>query len=383
MKLLIMDTIKPLNRDGSAIHRWELARNLSKLGCEVHVISYTEIKTRGVHIHPLTKKSKIKYITHVIKLVKKHRFDIIYARNTMIGVVGFLINNVWKSKLVFEVNGISLDELRLIENQSSTENKRFKYVKIKLLGYLEIFITKRADAVIVVTQGIKDYLINNGVDKNKVWVIENGANIELFIPIKNSNVVDELRNRLRINDDENVVVFIGNLAPWQGVEYLIHAAPLIIEKMQKTKFLIVGEGMIKQNLMALCRALNVESNFIFTGMVRYEDVPKYINISDVGIVPFIKDRVCSPIKLFEYLSSGKPVVSSNIENIREILNKSKAGILVTPEDPTELSYAIIKLLKDKQLREQMGNSGREFVVNNYSWEITAKKTKEVFESILD
>ena len=387
IKILIMDPVKPLDRDGSMVHRWELARNLANQGCEVHIITYTDIIPERVQIHPLPKKSKIRYIMQLPKLVMKHQFDIIYTRNILRGVIGILIKKVWKLELVLEVNGISLDEWRLVEEQSITEKKGHRNAQIKFLGYLEIFVIRKADAVIVVTQGIEDYLINHGVDKNKVWVIENGANTELFKPIRDNNILKGLKNRLHITDDENVVVFVGNLAPWQGVEYLLRAVPLIVEENPKTKFLIVGDGIMKEKLESLTKELNIRCDVIFTGTVPYESVPEYMNLSDVCVAPFIRTRNesmgLSPLKIYEYLACGTPVVASDIKGVGDLLESSNSGIPVIPDAPDELAEAIIKLLKDKQLREEMGKNGREMVINNYSWENTAKKTIEVFESILD
>jgi glycosyltransferase involved in cell wall biosynthesis len=387
MKILMMDPVKPLDRDGSMVHRWELARNLANQGCEVHIITYTDIIPERVQIHPLPKKSKIRYIMQLPKLVMKHQFDIIYTRNILRGVIGILIKKVWKSELVLEVNGISLDEWRLVEEQSITEKKGHRNAQIKFLGYLEIFVIRKADAVIIVTQGIEDYLINHGVDKNKVWVIENGANTELFKPIRDNNILKGLKNRLHITDDENVVVFVGNLAPWQGVEYLLRAVPLIVEENPKTKFLIVGDGIMKEKLESLTKELNIRCDVIFTGTVPYESVPEYMNLSDVCVAPFIRTRNesmgLSPLKIYEYLACGTPVVASDIKGVGDLLESSNSGIPVIPDNPNELAKAIIKLLNDKQLREQMGKNGREMVVSNYSWENTAKKTIEVFESILD
>ena len=386
MKILIMDIVKPLGRDGSTIHRWEVARNLAKFGCGVHAFSYTDMGSEeGLHIYQLPKKSKIKYIIQLLKLVMKNHFDIVYTRNIMKGIIGLLIKKLWKSKLVVEVNSISPDERRLVENYLSTTRKSLKDIKIKFFGYLEIFISKKADAVIAVTQGIKSYLVNHGVNENKVWVIENGANTELFKPIKNSNVTNELKNRLHINNDESVVLFVGVLEPWQGVEYLIYAAPLIIKEIPKTKFLIVGEGAMKEKLKFLSKELNIGQNVIFTGTVPYENVPEYINISDACVAPFTRIRNesmgLSPLKIYEYLACAKPVVASDIKGVGDLLANSNSGIAVIPEDPAELANAIIKLLKDKQLREQMGDNGRKLVVKNYSWEITARKTAGVFKKL--
>ncbi|MGP8321301.1 MAG: glycosyltransferase family 4 protein [Methanosarcinaceae archaeon] len=383
MKILIMDPMKLLDTDGSMIHRWELARNLANLGCEVHAVSYTDITPERVHIHPLPKKSKIGYIIQLLKLVMKHRFDIIYTRNVPRGVIGILIKKVWKSKLIFEVNGISLDERRLVEEQAITEGKGHRSVQIMFLGYLENFIIGKADAVIAVTQGIKDHLIDRGVDENKVWVIENGANTELFKPISDNNILKELKNRLCIDNDENTVTFVGNLAPWQGVEYLLRATPSIVEENPKTKFLIVGDGVMNDKLEDLSNKLNMGQNVIFTGTIPYEEVPQYINISDVCLVVKKKLRSgYSPLKLYEYMACEKPVIATNTEGF-EVLEQSNAGILVNPEDPQELTNAVIKLLQNKRLREQMGMNGRKLVVAKYSWKHSAKKTIAVFEKVIN
>lgn len=299
----------------------------------------------------------------------------------MKGIIGLVIKKVWKSKLILEVNGISQDERRLIEKKI-TKKKKLSSIKIKFFEYFGIFVFKKADAIIAVTQGIKNYLIDHGVDKTKVWVIGNGANTELFKPIKDSKALKELKNRLHINNDEKIVLFVGYLAPWQGVEYFIYAAPLIIKEIQKTKFLIVGDGILKGKLESLTNELNMGYNIIFTGGVPYEKVPQYVNISDVCIVPKRKMRTgYSPLKLYEYMACGKPVIATNIAGF-EILEQYNAGILVNPENSEELSNAIVKLLKNKQLREQMGANGRKLVVREYSWESTAKKTVDVFRNLL-
>jgi len=387
MKILLMDPIGPLDRNGSMVHRWELARNLANLCCEVYTICYTDIIPEHVHIHPLSKKSKIGYMIQLLKLVIKYRFDIIYTRNILRGAIGILIRIVCKSKLVFEVNGISLDELRLKEEQLTTDGKISESIQIKFLVYLGNIVSRKADVVIAVTQGIKDYLIDHRVNENRIWIIENGANTELFKPIKDDNTIKGIKNRLHINDSESVVIFVGNLAPWQGVEYLLHAVPLIVEEKPKTKFLIVGDGIMKDKLESLTKELNIRRSVIFTGTVPYESVPQYMNLSDICVAPFIRTRNesigLSPLKIYEYLACGKPVVASDIRGVGTILESSNSGIPVIPDAHGELSGAIIKLLNDKQLREQMGENGRKMVVNNYSWETTAKKTIEVFESILD
>ncbi len=89
----------------------------------------------------------------------------------------------------------------------------------------------------------------------------------------------------------------------------------------------------------------------------------------------------SPLKIYEYLSCEKPVVSSRISNL-EFIEQQQAGILVEPENPEELAKAVIKLLKDKELRESMGKNGREYVVKNHSWEAIGRKVADVCENLI-
>ena len=389
MKIFLMDTITSGEEDGAQVHKLELIKNLSLSGYEIHSISSRDIK--NAHAHSLKiKKGKgfwglpiLYHLWHamvLLKLIKTYRFDILYTRNISTGIFGYIVRKKG-TKLVFEMNGVSPIEHRQEQLKGHFIKNRVENIKTAWSKYIEFFFARKADAIIVVTDEIKNYLVNHEIEDDKIWVIENGANTKLFRPGRNNAALNELKIKHSIINEENVVLFVGLLMPWQGVDYLIRAAPLVIKEIPKTKFLIVGGGKIEK-LMSLCKALNVEKKFIFTGVVRYEDVAKYINISNICIAPFIKDRVCSPIKVFEYLSCGKPVVSSDIGGVRKILKESKAAILVTPENPVELAKAIIRLLKDEHLMEEMGKNGRDMVVNNYSWENTARKTVAVFEEIM-
>ncbi len=147
-------------------------------------------------------------------------------------------------------------------------------------------------------------------------------------------------------------------------------------------FRVTSEGQMKEELVELVDKTGVSDKFIFTGTVPYEEVPKYINASDVCVVPKrpLKSGY-SPLKLYEYMACGEPIVASRISGF-EILEQQNAGILVEPENPEELAKAIIKLLKDEKLREEMGKNGREYVVKHHSWESVARKVAEVCESAI-
>ena len=393
MKILMLDTIKPLGQS-STVHIWEFIKSLSKLGQEVHVMTISDKIFGGVVFHSLIKKKqnisgtfvfRLHYLMQIGKVVNELKFDILYTRNSLRGIIGVLIRLLKGPKLVLELNGLVSEDWKL-EKERNGDINMFRNVRVKLSDWVEIFVAKKADAVIVVAQGIKDILIKRGVDENKIFVIPNGANIDLFRPIKDP-AINELRHRYSINEEDHVITFVGNFEWYHGIEYLIRSAPLILNTFPNTKFLIVGDGPIRKELENLVKNMNLFDKIIFTGRAPYEMVPLYINMADVCVAPFTRARNerigLSPLKIYEYLACGKPVIASDIKGVGDLLRHSNAGIAVTPEDPVELANAIIKLLKDEELRRQMGENGRKVVVNNYSWDHTAKKTIEVFEKILD
>ena len=186
-----------------------------------------------------------------------------------------------------------------------------------------------------------------------------------------------------LTDKYKYVCFVGNLAPWQGTEYLIQAAPHILKECSDVRFLVVGDGKMRGEMENKALQLDVFDQFIFTGMVPYEQVTYYINASTICVAPFIIARNekigLSPLKMYEYLACGKPVVASDIPGVRHLLNMSDSGVLVEPENSEELAIAILRLLHNEELRKGMGMRGRKYIVENHSWGAAARKVADVCE----
>jgi glycosyltransferase involved in cell wall biosynthesis len=162
---------------------------------------------------------------------------------------------------------------------------------------------------------------------------------------------------------------------------------MILKRFSNVKFLIIGEGFIEDSLKQLSTQLAVRDKFNFMGHISYKNVPLYINASDICVSPFIKNRNekigLSPLKLCEYLACAKPVVSSNISGIRELLADSNGGLLVEPENPKKLANSILKLVENDLLRESMGLSGRSYVLEHRSWLAGARKVALVCSLLLE
>lgn len=338
-----------------------------------------------VHQVPFTQHKKVPGFSMLLYeiyimiylLISREKIGIIYNRERPLGFAPYIIHKFKKVPIITEVNGILLDEIPMVIRTPSFLNP----VIMGLISYIENKIFSVSDKIVSVTPKIKNELkkMYQILDK-KIVVIENGANTDLFKPMDKKKT----REKLKLVETGNYITFVGNLAPWQGIESLVQASPLILEEIPDTKFLIVGDGLMKDDLLNMVEDLNLQEAFIFTGMVSYEKVPLYINASDICVAPFIRERNddvgLSPLKIYEYVACEKAVVSSRILNL-EFIEENWAGILVEPDNPGKLAKAIIRLLKNEKLRKEMGKNGRRHVIQHHSWKIVAKRIDNILRDL--
>jgi len=402
LKILFLDIVWPLYlADGSLIHRYELVSNLARLDNEMHI--FTTDKTflsdiSNIHCHYVPPGSffslTFNYFKSYLGLLSSETFDVLYTRNPNFGFLSGVCCKSRFKEMVYELNGIPEDESSLFRTKNEEGDKSqqgnkggFSFSKVSISAHsrIKLFILKKAlefsDRIIAVTPGIKSNLEKVfGMPGEKIIVVSNGANTSLFKPLDQG----DCRKELSLDPGICYICFVGNLAPWQGIEYLVKAAPSILSRFPKCRFLIVGDGVMKNELLNLSRDLGVEDMFIFTGVVPYDRVPIYINASDVCAAPFIFARNAkiglSPLKLYEYMACGKPVVASNISGVSDALEASMGGIPVLPENPDALSEAVLKLLENPELRSKLGLKGLSYVTENYSWYSVAKQVDRICKS---
>jgi glycosyltransferase involved in cell wall biosynthesis len=212
----------------------------------------------------------------------KNRPDVLYLRQNSFPIFPITMCKILKIPSVVEVNGLVLDELK-VNNSKSFAYRVFSHLALRSekLNY------RYCDRIVSVTDKLKEELVNlYVVPEGKIIVINNGANTDLFKPMNQERVKAELH----LEESKKYVCFVGNLAAWQGVEFLIYASPFILEKCPDVRFLIVGDGAMKNKLLEVTSELGLSDKLIFTGRVPYESVPRYINASDVCVAPFIKGR---------------------------------------------------------------------------------------------
>jgi glycosyltransferase involved in cell wall biosynthesis len=300
--------------------------------------------------------------------------DVIYERISGWSILPALVAKIFNTPYITEVNGLLVEELKI---------DHYPSIYIKMCAFNEKRNYNYSHKIVCVTPGIKKGLIDlYNIPSEKIVIINNGANTDLFYPIDS----EAARAKLDLEISKKYICFVGNLARWQGVEYLIEAAPPILRRCPNLSFLIIGDGLMKDKLIKLTHKFGVFDNFIFTGSVPYDRVPLYINASNVCVAPFIMERNAkiglSPLKLYEYMACGKPVVASDISGVSEVLELSRGGISVLPENSEALADAIAVLLENDVLSRELGMNGLQYVMKNHSWSNVAKKLINVCEDAI-
>jgi glycosyltransferase involved in cell wall biosynthesis len=372
--------------NGSNVHAIEVFNNLQNLGVDAFLFSKSSkagnLKKRENIIEiPSTHFDfpfanylniiiyQISLLTHLIYYSIKLRPDLFYTRLAGNSIAPAIVSSLLRISQVGEINGITIDEMEI---------QGASIFKMKLAQFLENINFATCKKLVAVTGGVKQRLMDlYAIPEFQIVVINNGANTKLFSPMDRNKAKSELK----LDNSLQYVCFVGNLIYWQGVEYLIKASPLILKKYPNTRFLVVGDGVMKEELMQLANDLGSLDKVLFVGRVPYEKVPVYINASDICVAPFIRERNSkiglSALKTYEYLACGKPLIASRIPGVKELIESSGGGISVRPEDPEELSTAVIKLLPDENTRNQMGKKGRKYIIENHSWESVARKVRDI------
>ncbi len=247
---------------------------------------------------------------------------------------------------VVEINGLISDLAR----------NRPRYAKlIPWLLRREKADLKSADRIVCVTGKLADVISSiHNIHPDKIRVISNGVDTTMFNP----RVHADEQVKSSMPGFYQVVGFSGNMARWQGLSVLAHAFAQIRQTHPSTRLVAAGSG-------AMFNMLRREPGVLAMGPVPYERMPSIVRTFDVGVSLFEAEDHC-PLKIFEYMACGIPVVVSRYRETA-FIHKEGAGILVSPGNIKETSLAIRRLLDNRDLRMQMGARGAELARKKYSW----------------
>jgi len=246
----------------------------------------------------------------------------------------------------------------------------------RLVRYLEEKYIKAGKEAFTISKQLKDYFVNRGFSTEKITVIPNGADPDKFSPAIDST---EVKDRYNLNGNL-VVGFVGSFIYWHGIENLVPVIERSLEQDKNVKFLMVGNGgPLEPFLKEFIESNHLEERVILTGFVAHEDVPTHISAMDIVLAPYpdLDFFYYSPLKVFEYMSCGKPVISTNVGQVAEIIDHGRTGYLTPPDDIAAINENITKLIRDDKKRETMGKEAREEILKFHTWDKRGEQLNKI------
>ncbi len=374
---------QPRGTPFSVYHR---AETLGKLGYEVDILTYPlgkDVKLENVNIYRIPKIPFIKHVKVGPSLTKlpldfllfieafvkllSGKYDCIHSHEEAVFIAS-LLKIIFGKPSVYDMHSSLPQQL---ENFDFIRNKTI----IRIAKVLERWALKISDITIVICPALRD-TVRNIAPTKQVILIENVAGSDdCEVP---PSVLKKIREELGI-DSQPVILYAGTFEPYQGLDILIGGIPLVVRDYPQVRYVLAGGDPHQvEEMKRLAESLKVGDNVLFLGKRPPDDIPPLLAMADILVSPR-KKGTNTPLKIYSYLRSGKPIVATDLSTHTQVLTKETA-ILTEPE-ANSFAQGIIDLLKDEELRKTIGRRGRELAETEYSYEMFVKKTELVYEYI--
>ena len=370
--------IPVFGQKGCSIHVQEIIRSLlnkkaqvslftTRLGGEIP-LEFEPVKVYQLPSIPKVEsviREKVAYSINPdleIELTLAHPFDFVYERYSLWSYSGMEYAKKNGIPGILEVNApliLEQDQHRGLINRSQAEEVAHR-------------VFNSATYIIAVSQPIKDYVSQYVSDKDKIKVIPNGVNAQRF----SHNIA---KNKI---DSDFTVGFVGTLKPWHGLSILIESFAQFHRRHPQSRLLIVGDGKERDFLNQQIGEYHLESAVVLTGAVAPEMIAYYLNQMDVAVAPYPPSNnfYFSPLKVYEYMAAGLPVIASNIGQITQIIDDEVNGLLCPAGDVTALVKSLERLWRSPVLCRQLGESARQKILTNHTWEQVTEQILSLIEA---
>jgi glycosyltransferase involved in cell wall biosynthesis len=305
-------------------------------------------------------------------------FDLIHERFNLLSLGG-----VWASRklgipLILEVNADLL------------EQRKFKGYPERGIRRLFAELATRvcfnaAARIVCISTGLKDHLSRKwNIADSKLTVLPCAADVDAFEPNQNPEPV---RQGLGLTS-EPVVIWVGGFYPWHDLDLLLESFAQVLQRHPSAKLILVGDGPTRQSITQKAQQKGLCQSVIMTGAIAHADVPKILSIADIAVVPSAPVPAShggtgTPLKLFEYMAAGKPIVATALNQAAEVIRQGHNGLLVEAGNVNGFAEAILTLLDDPGERVRLGQNARQQAIEFHSWEEYTRSLEEIYLNVLE
>jgi glycosyltransferase involved in cell wall biosynthesis len=243
-----------------------------------------------------------------------------------------------------------------------------------------------AALITVVSDALKNELIERGIPEDRILVNPNAVDPDIFHPDCGGH---EIRRQLGFAPNQVVVGFIGSFSYWHGIGVLQEAIRVLLREQEfnrclpELRFLLVGDGPLSPEIREALEPYSRRGWVVFTGQLPHEQAPRYLDAADILVSPHVpmsdgQPFFGSPTKLFEYMAMSKAIVASDLDQLARVLTHMQSGWLVEPGNFSELAHAIQLLAGRLDLRKQLGERARAAALAEHTWQQNAQRVLSYF-----
>ncbi|ULB45237.1 tetratricopeptide repeat protein, partial [Limnospira fusiformis KN01] len=316
-----------------------------------------------------------KYAEGLVELARSHQAMVIHGCSTFVnGVAAVLAARRLGVKSVYEIRG--LWHLSRVAREPEFRNS-YEYAYQQMM---EENAARQADAVVVISEVLKERVMSWGVSSDKITVVPNAVNLKEFYPREADS---DLQEQFGLAG-KFVIGFLGSLNGYEGVDVLIEAVKGLVEQGYEMTLMVVGGGLALKDLQALGLSGSGKENIIFTGRVPFSQMLDYYSVCDLCVFPRRNDDVCRyvpPLKVLEPMAMAKPVIVSNLPPLVEMVENEKTGLVCRCGDVDSLREQILRVYRDEGLRRVLGREARSWVERYRSWDEVSQRYLGVYESL--
>jgi len=303
----------------------------------------------------------IKALCKIYRIIRKEQPDIVHTHTAKAGVVG---------RMAAILAGVPV---KVHTFHGHVFEGYFSSLATKVFIAIERFLGRFTDKVVAVSNSVENdvSMRYNIVSKDKVAVIQLGFELEKFFEADKNK--GRLRQELGLGSDVLLIGIVGRLVPVKN-----HKMFLDVVKKVPAKFIIVGDGELRQELENYAAELGIRDKVVFLGWRRdLENI--YV---DLDVVCLTSLNEGTPVSLIEAMASARPVLATDVGGVRDIVKNNENGLLVQSNDVDGFNKALLSMLEDREKRLEMGRYGREFVNENFRKERLIKDTENLYKSLL-
>jgi glycosyltransferase involved in cell wall biosynthesis len=373
---------------GISPHVYHLSRNLAKNGVKVYVVTCDfpgapkhetlegfEVFRVDSYKNPSPDFASWVYLMNInmqkeaASIVKNlGKVDIFHAHDWLVAVASVGLKHVFRRPLLATIHSTEVGRRNGIHSDYE-----------RMIHETEAWLTYEAWRVICCSNYMVSHVkLTFGLPEDKLEMIPNGVDVSQYREYEKASLT-HFRRRFAL-PEEKIVLFVGRLVYEKGVHVLIQSVPKVLENVN-AKFIIVGDGYMKNSLLEMVRNMGLAQKVFFTGFLDDETLKKLQRCADVTVVPSLYEPF--GIVAIEAMAAKSPVVVSEVGGLAEIVEHDVTGVKVYPNDPNSLTWGITRVLLNEAYATRLKENAYKKAVEVFNWEKISQSTKKGYEKVLE